>query len=602
MFRAQYAAIAFPAALLVSCSSESVNNVTEREHAGTITSPCVTESGALSRIGDVNNDGNIDTTDVSDISSFLERKHVKPFNRVVADVNRDGVITDRDRMLIHGYVSGKRATFPVEDVNVLLSQMTLKEKVGQLILVEQQAIFIDEFRAPVEEGGVGWTWLPDREVDLEDVKDYGFGAFFSGGDSVPYKVQRMYNGNDEFDVDKVPGYFHEMYRAVQAEALKSRLMIPVMYGVDTVHGYGGVRGATIFPHNIGIGATRDEQLVRRVGAAVAEEATNCAVDWVFSPAVSVVDDVRWGRTYEGFSENTDLVSEMTVAYVDGFQGSRFGRKDRVLATAKHFLGDGGVKFGTGIRTKQNVRSFTGQEWGIYADSWGDSYATLGNGGFFLDQGDTQCTEEELRSRHLPPYRAAIRRTKQEVASIMVSHSSWNGVKSHENYHLITEALKGELGFSGLVVSDWESPSQNDASYLDNPYHRNNVDQLNTNLNEFTDAELRDSINAGLDMLMLPSLWTSWSVVDRTVDGVAVPGIVSRIIDLVEQGEISESRIDDAARRVLLAKQRRGLFDDPMPETPTQTVLGSPEHRQLAREAVRKSTVLLKNKHHVLPIA
>ncbi|MGZ4462467.1 MAG: glycoside hydrolase family 3 protein, partial [Gaiellaceae bacterium] len=255
----------------------------------------------------------------------------------------------------------------------LLRRMTLEEKVGQMMQVSSGQI---------------------RDYPAL-VKSYGLGSVMSGGDDKP-------SSNN-------PGAWRRMVDGFQSQALRTRLHIPLLYGFDAVHGANDVKGATVFPHNIGLGATRDPKLVELIGRAVAEESAGAGVRWTFAPAVSVARNIRWGRTYESFGEAPDLVETMGAAAVRGLQGSAPADPTSVLACAKHYVGDGGTKGG-------------------------------------VDQGNTECDEATLRKIHLPGYVAAI---KEGVGSIMASYSSWNGKKMHGHRYLLTDLLKGELGFRGF---------------------------------------------------------------------------------------------------------------------------------------------------------
>jgi beta-glucosidase len=298
--------------------------------------------------------------------------------------------------------------------------------------------------------------------------------------------------------------------------------------VDAVHGHNNVNGATIFPHNIGLGATRDPALVQSIGRATAEEVSGTGIDWDFAPCLCVARNDRWGRTYESFGETPDLVSSMATV-ITGLQGTSLAAPGSVLATAKHFIGDGGTTGG-------------------------------------VDQGDTQISETELRAIHLPPFRAAIQRG---VGAVMISYSSWNGVKLHGNTFLITTLLKGELGFSGFVISDW-----------------NGIDQIDGQPG-FTATEVRTAINAGIDMVMVPEAWQSY---------------LSLLRSEVQAGRISMSRIDDANRRILTKKFELGLFERPLTDRSFTSTVGNAAHRSLGRQAVRESLVVLKNAGNVLPLA
>jgi beta-glucosidase len=324
----------------------------------------------------------------------------------------------------------------------------------------------------------------------------------------------------------------------QREALQTRLAIPLIYGVDAVHGHGNLYGATIFPHNIGLGAAHDADLVERIGRATAEEMAATGIWWDFGPVLAVPQDIRWGRTYEGYSENTALVFELGSAYIQGLQ-NRDGSPAlsdplTVLATAKHFIGDGGTV-------------------------WGSSTTN----DYKIDQGDMQVDEARLRDLFLPPYQAAIEAGAQ---SIMVSFSSWQGTKLHAQKHLLTDVLKGELGFKGFLISDWQAIDQIPGDYY---------------------GDVVTSINAGLDMIMVPYDYTAFT---------------ATLKQAVEKGDVAPQRIDDAVRRILTVKFELGLFEHPYADPANLALVGSAAHRELAREAVRKSLVLLKNDNQALPIA
>jgi beta-glucosidase len=302
----------------------------------------------------------------------------------------------------------------------------------------------------------------------------------------------------------------------------------MIYGIDAVHGHNAVRGATLFPHNIGLGATRDPALVQRVGRAVAEEVAGTGIDWSFAPCLCVARNDRWGRTYESFGETPELPTAMT-SFITGLQGGTPGGDPAsVLATAKHYLGDGGTTGG-------------------------------------VDQGNTQLTEAELRAIHLPPFKEAV---KRGVGSVMLSYSSWNGVRSHAHKYLVTDVLKGELGFTGFVVSDWAA-----------------VDQLDGQTG-FTGAEIATAVNAGVDMVMVPHDYKKF---------------LSLLRGEVTAGRVSMARIDDANRRILTKKFQLGLFERPLTDRSYTSTVGSAAHRTLARQAVRASQVLLKNDGNILPL-
>ncbi|MBP1654588.1 MAG: beta-glucosidase, partial [Bacteroidetes bacterium] len=366
-------------------------------------------------------------------------------------------------------------------VEALLAQMTLDEKIGQMTQVDRGYL--------------------ERE---SDIRDYALGSLLSGGGSAP--------------PDNTPVGWANMYDRYQRYALQTRLKIPLLYGVDAVHGHNNVPGAVIFPHNIGLGCTRDADLVERVSRATADEVAGTGIDWTFSPCIAVVRDERWGRTYEGFGETPELAVQMAPAAVRGYQS-------RILACAKHYVADGGTTRG-------------------------------------VDQGDAQMDESRLRAIHLPGYQAAI---QAGVGSIMVSFSSWNGQKMHSHTYLLTTVLKGELGFKGFLISDWSA-----------------LDQLPGT----SDQQVESAINAGLDMIMVPQQYKQFIVTLR---------------QLVQQGRVSQSRIDDAVRRILTKKVELGLFENPLTDRSLTGTIGSPTHRATAREAVRRSVVLLKNRSGLLPL-
>lgn len=319
--------------------------------------------------------------------------------------------------------------------------------------------------------------------------------------------------------------------------------IPVLYGKDNVHGMGDVTGATIFPHNIGLGATRDSALVRKIGKAVAIEMWAAHIDYNFAPAVTVPRDERWGRTYEGFGENPELVASLGAAYIRGLQGDHFDAEWRIPATAKHFIGDGAT-----------------------------------NGG--VDRGNATLTDDEIRTILLPPYIAAV---EQGVQSVMASFNQINGVHQHVDSLRLTGILKVELGFDGFVIADWEgiensrTPGATDATSYSGG-----------SLGSSKDA-VKKAINAGIDMAMVPN---------------SSDGFISNMKSLVSSGDISLDRVKDAVRRILRVKVRGGRIANP--NGPSDYVgktanIGSAEHRAIAREAVQKSLVVLKNES-VLPLS
>lgn len=392
-------------------------------------------------------------------------------------------------------------------VESLLRQMTLAEKIGQMTQVEKNSI------------------------QPEDVKNYAIGSVLSGGGGSP--------------TPNTPKTWVEMVTGFAKAALETRLGIPMIYGSDAVHGHSNVVDAVIFPHNIGLGATRDPELVERIGRITARECLATGVHWDFAPALSVPQDIRWGRIYEGYSENTELVTELAVAYICGLQSAELDGM-WVLPSIKHFVGDGGTVWGT---TKP-------QAW-LPGSNW-----QAATGRYRIDQGDTQLDEETLRRVHLAPYVEAI---KAGALNVMVSFSSWNGEKMHGNKYLISDVLKGELGFEGFVVTDWSA-----------------IDQLEE---DFYNCVVR-SINAGIDMVMVPYDYKRF---------------IATLTEAVHKGDVSQARIDDAVRRILSVKLKLGVFEKPLADEKWLKLVGSEEHREVAREAVRKSLVLLKNEKGTLPL-
>jgi beta-glucosidase len=379
--------------------------------------------------------------------------------------------------------------------DALLAQMTLDEKIGQMVQVDSGAL--------KAEG---------------DVQKYFLGSVLSGGSSDPAA------GNSAQSwLDSVNGF--------KNQALQTRLKIPLIYGIDAVHGHNNIDGAVIFPHHIGMGATRDPQLVERAERVTAEEVAGTGIRWAFAPCIAVAQDEHWGRTYESFGETPELVAELGAASVRGFQGEQLDASS-VLACAKHFIGDGGT--------------FGGK-----------------------DQGNAVCDEAALRKLYLPPYRAAI---EAGVGSIMVSYSSWNGLKMHANKYLLTDVLKGELGFQGFLVSDWAA-----------------IDQISPDYK----LDVEQSINAGLDMVMIPY------GPGKTNNFVQ---FIENLKELVTAGKVSAGRIDDAVRRILRIKFQMGLFDNQSTDSKLTAAIGSAEHREVARVCVRESLVLLKNENMILPLS
>ncbi|MFQ6100332.1 MAG: glycoside hydrolase family 3 protein [Anaerolineae bacterium] len=380
-------------------------------------------------------------------------------------------------------------TAPIDDrVAALLSRMSLDEKIGQMTLAERDAL-----------------------NDIQDIAAYYLGALLSGGGSIPSP--------------NTPESWADMYDSYQGQALSTRLGIPLIYGADAVHGHNNVKGAVIFPHNIGLGATRNPELVEEIGHITALEVAGTGVDWTFSPCLAVFRDERWGRAYESFGETPELVSLLGGAIVRGYQGADLGSGETILATAKHWVGDGGTTGG-------------------------------------VDRANTEVDEQTLREIHIAPYVEAI---NAGVGSIMVSQSSWNGVEMHANGYLINDVLKGELGFGGFVVSDWEAIDQIPGDYR---------------------SDVRTAINAGLDMIMVPYEYVTF---------------IDTLREAVGSGDVPMERIDDAVSRILRIKFQLGLFENPYADRSLTGLIGSAEHREVARQAVRESLVLLKNEGAILPL-
>ncbi|MET1059462.1 MAG: glycoside hydrolase family 3 protein [Nocardioides sp.] len=396
----------------------------------------------------------------------------------------------------------------------LLGRMTLEEKVGQMTQAERL----------------------DVDADPTLITQYELGSVLSGGGSTP--------------AQNTPEAWADMVDTYQAAALDTRLGIPLIYGVDSVHGHGNLMGATVFPHNIGLGATRDPRLVEKIGHITAIETRATGPQWAFAPCICVARDDRWGRTYESFGEDPALVKSLETA-IDGLQGRRseLDEADRVLATAKHYAGDG-------LTSYDQTKAGTGQ--------------------YPIDQGVDQVSRTEFEKLALSPYVPAVR--KHHVGSVMPSFSSvdWtedglgNPVKMHANKELVTGVLKGRLGFDGFVISDWRGIHQIPGDYA---------------------TQVKTSVNAGVDMFMEP----------YSGDPVGWREFITTLTGLVESGGVSTARIDDAVSRILTAKFDLGLFEHPYTDRSNIDTIGSRAHRAVAREAVAKSQVLLKNDHRTLPL-
>lgn len=389
------------------------------------------------------------------------------------------------------------STKPTEvRIENLLAQMTLAEKIGQLALVEKNSVL-----APT------------------DISRYHLGGLLSGSGSKP--------------ADNSVDGWKAMIDGYQAEVKQSRLGIPLLYGTDAVHGHAHIEGLTVFPHMIGLGATRDPELVREVAAATAADMLRSGANWNYAPNLDQPRDIRWGRVYEAFSDDPTLVSELGVAYVEGLQqgGTASGTAIGVLATPKHFVGIG-------------------------SQIWGTSQ----NKNFFIDQGEVAADEVALRTEYLPPFAAAI---DAGALSIMVGLHTLGDDRVIRQKYLLTDVLKGELGFTGFLVSDWYGVYEGKTS---------------------TFIATVQALNAGVDMVMLPFDYRTF---------------VRNVTWANRLGLISDARIDDAVRRILRAKFALGLFDTPN-EAAAETVSDNAV-RALAREAVGKSAVLLKNTDNILPL-
>ncbi len=392
------------------------------------------------------------------------------------------------------------------EVKGLLAKMTLDEKVGQMTQADISAL-----------------------KDDADIEKYFLGSVLSGGDSDPKEGNTL-------------EAWTNLYNRYQSRALKTRLGIPILYGVDALHGHNNVLGAVIFPHNIGLGCARNATLVEKVARATAAEVRATGIQWTFAPCVTVPQDIRWGRTYEGFSEDPEVVKALGEAAVRGYQGPNLNDPLSVLACAKHYAGDGGTTFGTGMKKGNS----------------GERYP--------LDRGDTRLDEATLRRIHLPGYVTAVR---AGVGTIMPSYSSWNGVKCSASKRLMTEILKQELGFEGFLISDYAALDELPGDYK---------------------QQIATSINAGMDMVMVPTRYQQF---------------FNTLKQAVQEGLIPMARIDDAVTRILRTKYAMGLMDkkrSPLADPSAQKTFGSAEHRAVARDAVRQSLVLLKNDKRILPLS
>ena len=372
-------------------------------------------------------------------------------------------------------------------IDELLSRLSLEQKVGQVTMAERQ-------------------W-----VTPADARRYGLGSVLSGGGSHP-------GDNSPADWVRMNGAFWDaMMDGADAPG------IPILFGIDAVHGHNNVRGATVFPHNIGLGAAGSAELIGRIATITAREILATGVEWNFAPTLAVVQNPQWGRTYESFGSDPDRAAAFGKAYIEALQN------EGVMGCVKHWVGDGGTRHG-------------------------------------IDQGDTAVSWEELEQVHIAPYLPAL---AAGALSVMVSFNSWNGGKCHGSEFLVTTLLKERLGFDGIVVSDWDG-----------------IDYLSSDF----DSAVMMAVNAGLDMFMVPERW---------------PTFIETLTRQVERGNVSQARLDDAVRRVLRGKAALGLLDGVRPsERPDSNSrdFGSTGHRAVAREAVARSLVLLKNDNELLPLS
>ncbi|WP_232534126.1 glycoside hydrolase family 3 protein [Plantactinospora sp. KBS50] len=485
-----------------------------RPDSGVLTFAAGTASGAVTRIG---------------VDTLTDRAGETAETVPVVLTADPGVRVDRaPTVLVNAnglpYLDSRR---PVDRrVEDLLRRMTLTEKIGQMTQAERAAV----------------------DADPSLVAQWQLGSVLSGGGSTP--------------ASNTPAAWVEMVNRFQEQALSTRLQIPMIYGIDAVHGHGNVYGATVFPQNVGLGSTRNPGLIEQIGHATAAEVRATGIPWDFAPCICVSRDERWGRSYESFSEDPALVVRMT-SIIDGLQGARpdqLDDPDRVLATAKHFAGDGDTRYDTAI-----AQDNEGKEW------YDQKYP--------IDQGVTVTNRADFARIDLAPYVAAVRR--HDVGSVMPSFSSvdWtedgvgNPTKMHANRELITDVLKGQIGFDGFLISDWEGIHQ-----IPDPTEPDNAG--------LTAYKVRVGVNAGTDMFMEPNTAKEFE---------------DLLLAEVQAGRVSQARIDDAVRRILRKKMQLGLFEHPYASADNVDQVGSPAHRALAREAVAQSQVLLKNSHGLLPL-
>jgi len=434
------------------------------------------------------------------------KQSVNEVNSSLAPANKHAVNVENVKQVADYWpeldISIKQSPAVEQKVNDIMSTMTLAQKVAQMIQPEI------------------------RDITVADMHKYGFGSYLNGGGSFP-KGDKQATPSDWIKLAD------DMFIASVDDSIDGST-IPTMWGTDAVHGHNNVIGATLFPHNIGLGAANNPYLIEQVAKITAREVMVTGIDWVFAPTVAVVRDDRWGRAYEGYSEDPEIVKSYSSAIVKGLQGSagaNFLGDEQVISTVKHFLGDGGTVNGD-------------------------------------DQGDNIATEEQLFNLHAQGYIGGLSAGAQ---SVMASFNSWHGIKNHGNKYLLTDILKERMGFDGFVVGDWNGHGQ---------------------VKGCTNESCPQAINAGLDIFMVPT--DAWKP------------LYENTIAQVKQGEISQSRIDDAVRRILRVKVRAGLFEKPNPAarklSGKTALIGAKTHRDVARQAVRESLVLLKNNNQLLPLS
>jgi beta-glucosidase len=406
-------------------------------------------------------------------------------------------------LTLAGSVLARANIFKPQKVRELLARMTLEEKVGQMVQANSASL-----------------------KDPADIENYFLGSVLSGGSSDPKTGNGLVDWTDHYD-------------NLQSRTQNTRLRIPLLYGIDAVHGHSNVLNATIFPHNIGLGCSRNPALVEKAARITAIETRATGINWTFAPCVTVPRDERWGRSYEGFGETPELARMMGEAAVRGYQGKDLSNSTSLLACAKHWIGDGGTRYGTGRKLKPDLQ--------------------------ILDRGDVTLSESELRRIHMAGYVSAI---KAGVGTIMPSYSSWNGVKCSGSKRLLTEILKNELKFEGFLISDYDAIDEMPGDYK---------------------TQIETSVNAGMDMFMVSTKYRE---------------LYNLLLELARENRVPASRIDDAVTRILRVKFAMGLMDgrSNLADRKLHTSFGSAAHRQVARECVRETLVLLKNQKRTLPVS